>query len=360
MASELKCLRGIVAINLLIMVPTHYNNVIVTRLGGPEVLQVVENKLRLPLAGEVRIKVLASSVSQPDITARAGKALYSGTPLGQKVPFVPGYSVVGDIDALGEGVDGPAGGERVGALTVTGGYSEYLYWRSDRLIPVPASLNPIEAVTIILNYLVAYQVLHRSARVKPGEKTLIIGASGGIGSALLQIGKLAGLDLYGIASTHKHWILKEYGAVAIDYHNQDFIRTMKALEPGGLDAVLSGMTRLDYIEGGLSILRKGGRLVSFGEPSSLSTLLRILLIILKANLSPNGKSFKLYGTSTYFLFDRQPYLDDWKSLFALLEQGRISPVIADTLPLHEAGRAHALLESGQVVGNLVLVAPELL
>lgn len=318
-------------------------------------LQLVENELRPPAPGEARLKVLAASVSQPDISVRSGKALYSGTPLGQKAPFVPGYAVIGEIDALGEGEHAFAVGQHVGALTVIGGYSEYLYWKSERLIDVPGALNPAQAVTLILNYLVAYQVLHRSAKVRRGEKTLIIGASGGIGTALLQLGRLADLRLYGVASASKHAILCEYGALPIDYATQDFVRVIEQLEPAGLDAVLNGMTRLETIKGGLAVLRKGGRLVSFGEPASLSALLRILLIMISANISPAGKSCKLYGTSTYFLFDRQPYIDDWASLFGLLEQGKINPVIMKQFPLDQAAQAHALLESGQVVGNLVLI-----
>jgi NADPH:quinone reductase-like Zn-dependent oxidoreductase len=120
--------------------------------------------------------------------------------LGQKPPFVPGYAVIGDVDATGEGVTEAAVGDRVGVLTVIGGYSEYLYWRSDRLIPLPMRLDPAEAVTLLLNYLVAYQTLHRSAKVKTVDKVLIIGASGGIGTALLQLGRLANLKMYGLAS----------------------------------------------------------------------------------------------------------------------------------------------------------------
>ena len=242
-----------------------YKSVIATRIGGPEVLQVIENDLHAPSAGEVRIKTLAAAVCRPDITARTGKSLYSGTPLGQKMPFVPGYAIIGVVDAIGERVTGVSVGDRVGALTVVGGYSEYLYWKSDRLIPVPkASLDPAEAVILILNYIVAYQSLHRVAKVKEGDKVLIIGASGGIGTALLQLGKLVGLRMYAMASKSKHSILSDYGATPIDYHTQDFVEVICQAEPGGLDAVLDGMMRLDYIKGSLSLLKHGGRLVSFG------------------------------------------------------------------------------------------------
>jgi NADPH:quinone reductase-like Zn-dependent oxidoreductase len=337
-----------------------YKSVIATRFGGPEVLQVIENELRAPSAGEARIKIQAASVCRPDITVRRGESLYSGTPLGKKVPFVPGYAIIGNVDAVGEDVTEFAVGDRVGALIVTGGYSEYLYWRSDRLIPVPEALDPAEAVTLILNYIVAYQALHRSAKVKAGDKALIIGASGGIGTALLQLGRLACLNMYGIASRNKHHILTEYGATPIDYHTQDFLEVIRQAEPDGLDAVLDGMMRLEYIKGSLSLLRRGGRLVSFGEPAGLPELFRILATLLQVNLLPNGKSFKLYGTSAYFLFDKQPYLDDWAMLFRLLEEGKINPVIDRKYPILEAAKANQHLESGLVIGNVVLLAPELL
>ncbi|MGD2079216.1 MAG: alcohol dehydrogenase catalytic domain-containing protein, partial [Chloroflexota bacterium] len=210
-----------------------YKNVVATSIGGPEVLQVVENDLRPPAAGEARIKVLAASVSQPDVTVRNGETLYKGTPLGRKPPFVPGYAVVGTVDAIGEDVAEVAVGDRVAALTVVGGYTEYLYWNSDRLIPVPKDLDPLEVAPLILNYIVAYQVLHRKAKVKAGEKALIIGASGGLGTALLQLGQLAGLKMYGIASKRKHHILTEYGAIPIDYHTQDFVEVLRQAEPDG-------------------------------------------------------------------------------------------------------------------------------
>lgn len=337
-----------------------YKSILVTQHGGPEVLQIVENELRPPAAGEVCIKVLAASVSRPDVTVRRGEALYTGTPLAQKLPFTPGYAVIGDVDVVGEGVTAVTVGERVGVLTVTGGYTEYLFWKSDRLIPVPSSLNPAEAATLILNYIVAYQALHRSAKVKAGEKALIIGASGGIGTALLQLGQLADLKMYAIASKSKHSTLAKYKATPIDYHTQDFVEVIRGVEPEGLDVVLDGMMRLDYIRRSLSLLRGGGRMVSFGEPAGLPELFRILATLVWVNLLPNGKSFKLYGTSSYFVFDKRPYLEDWATLFNLLEEGKIKPIIAAKYPILEARKANELLESGQVTGNIVLLAPELL
>lgn len=340
--------------------PAKYKSVIVTKRGGPDVLQAIEKELRPPSAGEVRIRVLAAAVSGPDITVRTGEAPYSNTPLGQKIPFVPGYAVIGDVDAVGEGVSEAAVGDRVGALTVVGGYSEYLYWKSNRLIPVPSTLDPAEAVPLILNYIVAYQSLHRSAKVKAGEKVLIIGASGGIGTALLQLGKLAGLRMYGIASKSKHPILAEYEAMPIDYRTQDFVEVIRRAEPDGLDAVFDGMQLSDTVRGGLSLLRRGGRLVGYGEPKGLGALLRVLRTAMIVNLLPNGKSFKLYGTSFYFLGSRQPFLEDWATLFKLLEEGKIKPVIAKRFSIVEAARANELLESGKVTGSIVLLAPELL
>ncbi len=148
------------------------------------------------------------------------------------------------VDAIGKDVKNIAAGARVAALTAFGGYAEYIYWDSRRLIPVPDSLDPAKAIPLILNYIVAYQIMHHSANVKYGDKVLIIGASGGIGTALLQLGNLAGLKMYGIASKSKHCILTEYGATPIDYRTQGFVEVIRQEEPQGLDAVFNGMPEI--------------------------------------------------------------------------------------------------------------------
>ena len=340
---------------------TSYRSVMATRHGQADVLQVVENDLRPPEAGEVRIKVLAASVSGPDVAHRTGDTLYTGTPMAKnKPPFVPGYSIIGDVDAVGTDVENVAVGDRVGVLTIVGGYSEYLYWSSNWLIPVPESVDPVDAVTLILNYIVAYQALHRTAKVKAGEIMLIVGASGGIGTALLQLGQLADLKMYGLASERKHRVLCDYGAIPIDYHAQHFAEVLRQAEPDGIDIVMDGMSRMAIIRNGLSLLRHGGRVVSFGDPRHLLVLLQMLMTMVTVNLLPNNKSFKLYGTSRYVLGDKQPFLNDWTTLFGMLESGKIKPVITDVLPILEAAEANRLLESGCVTGNVVLAAPELL
>jgi len=152
--------------------------------------------------------------------------------------------------------------------------------------------------------------------------------------------------------------LTAYGATPIDYRTQDFVAVIRQAEPAGLDVVLDGMMRLEAMRGALSLLRRGGRMVSFGEPASLGELARILGLALRTKVTPNGKALALYGTSTYFLFDQKSYLEDWATLFRLLEEGKIQPVIAARFPILEAAQANALLESGEVIGNVVLASPD--
>ncbi len=239
---------------------TTYKSVVVPRRGGVEVLQIVENDLRTPAVGEARIKILASPVCQDDVAVRVGNR-----PFLVKPPFVPGYSIRGVVDAVGNGVAKVSTGDRVVALTTFGGHAEYIYLSEDKLAPVPAGLDPAEAVVLILNYLVAYQVLHRVTKVQAGAKVLLIGSSGGVGTAFIQLGKLAGLKMYGLASPNKHKTLQEYDVIPIDYHTRNFVKVVRQSEPDGLDFVFNGMGE-EYLERGLAVLRKGGVFVHYGGP----------------------------------------------------------------------------------------------
>jgi NADPH:quinone reductase-like Zn-dependent oxidoreductase len=331
-----------------------YKSVVATQRGGPEVLQIVENDLRSPAAGEVRIRVLATGVGHTDVNYR-----YGYSPFSPKVPFVPGYEVMGVVDAVGENVSRFAAGNRVAALTGHGGYTEMIYLGQEHLVPVPPSLAPAEVVTLVLNYVSAYQMLHRVARVKAGDKVLIIGASGGIGTALLELGRLAGLKMFGTASPGKNNLLTQMGVIPIDYHTQDFVEVIRQAEPGGLDFVFDGMGG-ENGDRGLAVLRRGGKLVGYAAPVGLGSTLRDMVKLISVNILPNGKSAEFYGITALYLRDKKPFMEDLPKLFSLLEEGKIKPIITQKFPILEAAKANALLESGQVSGNIVLLAPELL
>ncbi len=330
-----------------------YRSVVLTRKGPPEVLQVVENDLRDPGPGEARVKIQATGVGRTDVVMR-----YGYYPYAPKIPFVPGYEVVGLVDAVGANVSRVAAGDRVAALTVYGGYAEYVYRSADELVHVPAALDSAEAVTLILNYVTAYQMLHRSAKVQAGHKALMTGASGGVGTALLQLGHLAGLKMYGTASLGKHHLLQAMGATPIDYRTQDFVEVIHQMEPGGLDFVFEGLGG-SAIRRGFAVLRRGGKLVAYGN-SGFITLLRDLAQVQLGHWLPNGKSGEFYGITALYRKDRTPFFEDLPILFKLLEERKLQPIIGQRFPLLEAARANELLESGQASGKIVLLAPELL
>src|SRR5512140_2138146 len=169
-----------------------HTRIVVTHYGGPDALRVGAEECPEPKSGEVRVRVLAAGVSLPDIMAREG--VHPETP---PVPFTPGWDLVGAVDRLGDGVSGMEPGQIVAALPIFGAYAEFVCLPQRELVPVPAGLDAAEAVSLILNYVTAYQMLHRSAKVRAGQSVLIHGAAGGVGSALLQLGHLAGLQMYG-------------------------------------------------------------------------------------------------------------------------------------------------------------------
>ena len=339
---------------IFLMEQAKYKCIVVAKRGPPENLQIAERDLRDPFAREVRVKVLACCVCLPDVQARYGLG-----PFAPKVPFVPGYAIVGVVDSAGHRVTAVSPGVRVAAYLILGGYAEYVYLREHQIIPIPQSLNPPAAVPLLLNYVTAYQALHRSAKVKQGDKVLIIGASGGCGTAFLDLGKLANLKMYGIASRSKHATLAQFNATPIDYRTEDFVEVIRRAEPGGLDAVFNGMAG-DYLDRAFPLLRRGGVFVGYGNPVSMRGTLRVVAKTFALALLPNGRRVKMYGASSFLLFNRKPFLQDWAILFRLLEEGNIHPVISGVFPLLEVAQANALLESGQVVGNLVLAAPEIM
>ena len=212
-----------------------YARIVVAHYGGPDELRVVEEEAPAPKQGEVRVRVLAAGVSLPDVMMREG--IHPETP---RLPFTPGWDLVGEVDRLGDGVSAIEPGQRVAALPIHGAYAEFVGLPQRELGPVPSGLDAAEAVSLVLNYITAYQMLHRSAHVRPGQRVLIHGAAGGVGSALLQLGRIAGLEMYGTCSARNASAVSELGGIPIDYQQQDFVTEIQRITGEGVDVVFDG------------------------------------------------------------------------------------------------------------------------
>jgi NADPH:quinone reductase-like Zn-dependent oxidoreductase len=338
----------------------NYQKVVITQFGGPDVLKVVtEQQLPAPRKGEVRIKMLATSACFTDTMVRKG--IYFGVK--QKPPFAPGYDMVGVVDELGEGVTQLRKGQRVADLTVTGAYSEYLCLPADHCIPVPADVDSAEAVSMVLTYVTAYQMLHRVANVKPGARILVHGASGAVGTALLQLGALQGLEMYGTVSETYRDLVFSLGATPIDYRKEDFVARIENLTPKGVDVVFDAIGGSNF-KRSFQCLRKGGILVAYGSYNSAigregGGMLSYTSLMFRSALT-SGKSASIY--SIVPLKEKHPdwFRDDLTKLFHLLGGGKIKPLISKKMRLTEAAEAHRLLEARGVKGKIVLLTKNVL
>ena len=335
-----------------------YRRVVVSRHGGPDVLQVVDEDMPDPRAGEVRVRVLAAGVSAYDVMVRSLR--FPGNP---RVPFTPGEDVVGVVDRLGDGASTFEPGQRVAGWTFGdgGGYAEFICRPASELVPVPTGLGPAEAVCLVVNYLTAHLYLHLTARVKSGERILVHGAGGGLGTALLQLGRLAGLEMYGTVSMYNHGLVSALGATPIDYRTEDFVARIRCLTGNGVDAVFDPIGGARQLWRSYRAIRKGGRLVPMGSVATAESGARAiplsLLTVLLLKLIPDGRRVPLSPNMTGFPFThRDWYRETLTGLFGSAAAGRIKPVVAARIPLVEAARAHELLERGGYAGKVVLVA----
>ena len=226
------------------------------RFGGPDELEVVDVPVPMAGRGEVRVRVLASGVEYTDTLIR--KHLYPQTSL-RRPPFVMGYDLVGEIDQLGDGVSGFQLGERVADMTVVGSNAAYRTLRADQLTRVPPGVDAADAAALILSWTTAYQLLHRAACVQRGQRVLVQGAAGAVGQALLVLGRLHGLQLWGTARAEHATLIRELGGTPIDYQKEDFTRVL----PDGFDVVLDGIGEDGYRRS-FAALKPGGLLCAYG------------------------------------------------------------------------------------------------
>lgn len=333
-----------------------YSRIIVSRHGGPDVLKVKQDYLPEPHPKEVRLKVLAAGISAYDLMFRKSRSV-PGTP---RVPFTLGEDVVGVVDKLGEEVSDLKPGQIVAGWTLSlgvgGGYTESICLPSKELVPVPSGVDPAEAVCMVINYLTAYAMLHRVAEVKKGEKILVHGSAGGVGTAILQLGKIFGLEMYGTASSHNHELVSALGATPIDYKTQDFVKSVLAFTRDGVDVVFDTIGGARQVVRSYRSLNKKGRLVWFGVASAKKDGSRVipltLLMIFLLKCIPSRKKVPL---TPDIAKDNTWYRKTLSELLNLLASDNIKPVIAERIPLVEAARGHELLEHGRYAGKVVLL-----
>jgi NADPH2:quinone reductase len=341
-----------------------HTRVVVPRYGGPEVITVIEEDAPAPNSGEVRVKVLAAGVSLPDILAREG--VHPETP---RVPYTPGWDLVGTIDRLGDGVTRFELGQTIAAMPIHGCYAQYACVSQHKLVPVPMGLEAAEAVAVVLNYVTAYQMLHRSVKARPGQRMLIHGASGGVGSAMLQLAKLAGVEMYGTCSAPAAAAVRELGGIPIDYKNADFVKEIHRLTGDGVDAVFDGIGG-DNLWRSCKALREGGCVVTFGFQSKLSggrmasgsrgrhpvrESAELGWYVVRNWFKPGRKRMAPYSIQWLMRFKPAWFRQDLSTLLDLLQARKIKPLIAKRLPLEGARRAHEMLGEGGVLGKIVLL-----
>lgn len=337
-------------------------HVMITKKGGSAVLQQLETAMPEPGAGQLRVKVQAAGVNFADVMMRVG--LYPDAP---KLPAVPGYEVAGVVDALGEGVDESWLDKPVLAMCNFGGYSEYLCLDEALVFERPAGVTAVQGAALLVNYITAWQMVRVMAPATAGDVVLIQSAAGGVGQAVIQLCRLAGAKVVGSASPGKHARLREQGVdFVFDSQQRDYADAVREATGGqGVDIALEPRNG-PFIMESYEALAKCGRLIVFGFShaatgsgsgplSALKTLASVPWMKLNPiRLMNDNKS--IAGVNLGRMWDMGHKIRAWVGeLLALLEAGKIEPVIDTVLPFSKAGEAHQRLENRLNVGKVILV-----
>jgi len=317
---------------------------IITKAGTPEVLQLQERPTPQPAANEVLIKVKAAGVNRPDVLQRKGH--YPPPPGAPQ--DIPGLEIAGIVELCGNNVSNLNVGDHVCALIAGGGYAEYAVANAAHCLSVPANLNFEEAASLPETVLTVWHNVFQRGQLKAGEKFLVHGGSSGIGITAIQLAKAFGATVFATAgSKEKCDACMQLGAdKCINYKEEDFEEALKDKKP---DVILD-MVAGDYIEKNIRLLNTDGRLVFIatmkGNKSSLDAMdiMRRRLTITGSTLRNREAAFK-----TALVADVHKYV------WSLIENGKFKPVIYKTFLLEDAAQAHALMESSEHIGKIVLI-----
>jgi len=328
---------------------TAMKKVVITEFGDESKLAIVYGDLPDPSRGEVQLAIEYSVVAGSDVNMRNGTY-----PLQRKAPLTPGYSVIGTVRLNGEGCAKFNIGDRVACLSKYDGQAELINLPERFLVPVPQGVDLEAAVALILDWVTAYEMLHRAAKVQSGQRIFVHGLSGAVGGALLSLGRMEGAQVFGTASQRKHEELRAHGAAAFDYSTKSWIPAMREL--GGADAVFDPLGYESFDES-YSILKKGGILVGYGVnlPILTKTPRRsagpMMLKLFSRNLL-----FWSGKRTTFFSLTRKSknFTPDLELLFQWLKAGKLTVPIKATFSLDEIQKAHREYASSPRLGSIVI------
>ncbi|MHA6757244.1 medium chain dehydrogenase/reductase family protein [Streptacidiphilus sp. PAMC 29251] len=329
-------------------------------------LRLDQRELPAPAAGQALVRVEATAVSFAESAMRRGR--YYGQPA---FPFVPGYDLVGVVADVGPGVDRALLGRRVAALTKTGGWATAVLLSAADLVEVPDGIEAAEAETLVVNGLTAYQMLHSSAKVQAGQTVLVLGASGGVGTILVQLARHAGVRVIGTASPRHHQALRALGVEPIDYRDPDLAVRVRALAPDGVDAVFDHRGDAS-VNRSYRLLNRTGTLVVYSIAAKLNDtspiifdFMRLLAKLAVWNYLPTRRHASFYdvwarhgkpGSAKREAF-RTRMRTDLTHVFGLLRDGALTAQIAARFPLAQAAAALELSESSSrtALGKIILL-----
>lgn len=338
--------------------PVTSTAVVAARHGGPEILKLQQWEVAAPGPDEVRLRVEAAGISFADLLICQGVH-----PERRRAPFVPGWDVVGVVESVGSNVDHVGRGDRAAALSIVGGWAEHAVVSGSLVVPVARELEPLAAVCLVMDYIVAYQMLTRSALVRRGDTVLIQGAGGGVGTALMQLGRHMGVRVLGADRETKRSHVECEGGVLIDFEREDVVGRCKQLTGGrGVDAAFDGIGAT--ARASLRAVRPEGKMVWFGMVTLLSGGARDLLrsartvgnvaAVFAQNLRPGGKRTSLYSIQKLARSHPDWYRADLAALFAMLAEGAIHPRIAAVWNLRDVPQAVTAFAKGSMPGKQVI------
>ena len=332
--------------------------VVITKPGGPKVLDIQEISIPEPDSDEVCIAVHFAGINFADTLMRLG--FYQPRP---PFPFTPGYEVSGVVHSIGSNVKGFEIGQRVVGLMRTGGQATHVITDASRTLPIPDELSLEAAASMPVTYITAHHMLHHLGNLKPTDSVLIHGGGGGVGTAALQLCQWAGIrNVWSTASAAKAKIIQSYGATAIDRHQEDFTQIIREATDGkGVDHILDPIGG-EHLKRSISVLAQGGKLYTYGMSSAAPSSKRSLWKAFKALRSrPRfdpmlmmSRNQGVFGVHMGTWNDEAVMQEQMENIIKGMKEGALTPIIDSIYDAKDVALAHQHIHDGKNIGKVLL------